>query len=303
MRYLSPTSVKLFIDDPELFYLRYVSNNRPPREPQTQPMAIGSAFDAFVKSYLFEKLFGKTDDRFERRAIFENQVEKHNWDWAWGNAGDLFNKYKEAGCLGDLMVELSQAVAAPRFEITVQSEVEGVPLLGKPDVFFINKMGARVIYDWKVNGYCGMALKSPMPGFVKLRDPEKGKETVHRDCHLMLFKGVMINIASWLTGPWADQLSIYSWLLGEEPGSEEIVYGIDQICGGPRIRFATHRLRIQPEYQFNLLTLVKHVWECVQENWIFQDLSVDESRERGKLLESEMEFDGLDREEEWNEVC
>ena len=301
MKYLSPTSIRLFSDDPELFYLRYIAKNRQPREPQTLPMSIGSAFDAFVKSYLYGVCVGKGDGQFELRTLFEEQVEECNWDWAWENGKSLFEEYKRVGCLGDLMIELKQAVGEPRFEVTVNSEVEGVPLLGKPDVFFINKTGTRVVYDWKVNGYCGKALKSPMPGYVKLRD--KGGVKAHKDCHLLLYKGVMINAATWLTGPWADQLTIYSWLLGEEVGSEGVVFGVDQICGGPRLRFATHRLRVQPEYQYRLLELVKHVWACVEENWIFRDLSQEDSVARGLLLEGEADFEGLDREDEMREIC
>jgi len=294
IKYLSPTSVNMFNDDPERFYRHYVM--REARMAQTQPMAVGSAFDAFVKCYLYERLFGKSDD-WETRSLFEKQVEKHNWDWAWTNGEIVFEAYKEAGCVTDLLRELSQAVGKPRFEFTVSGDVEGVPMLGKPDVFFINNQGARVIYDWKVNGYCGKALKTPYPGYVKLRD--RGVTKQHRDCHPHVFKGITINLAKYMDGSWADQLSIYSWLLGEPVGSEEIIYGIDQICGGPRLRFATHRLKIQPEYQYNLLALVKSVWAAIQDDHYFQDLTKEESQARCSMFSQEMEFEGLEREAAW----
>ncbi|KKK99128.1 hypothetical protein LCGC14_2635890, partial [marine sediment metagenome] len=82
--YLSPTSISLWQKDEELFYQRYLSENRLPREPQTQPMSIGSAFDAFCKSYLHEALFGKgADPCYSRGYLFEEQVQEHNRDWAW----------------------------------------------------------------------------------------------------------------------------------------------------------------------------------------------------------------------------
>ncbi len=300
MNYLSPTSIKLFTQDPELFYLRYLAEKKMKRDPQTQPMSIGSSFDAYAKSYLHEKLFGKgADPQFDLVTLFEAQVEEHNRDWAWENGKYVFDCYKKAGCVADLMVELNQAVGKPRFEITVQDEIAGVPLLGKPDVFFLNKLGARVIYDWKVNGYCAKSLKSPMAGYIKLR--EKGKATKsHRDCVLLLWRGVYINAATFMTSDWADQLSIYSWLMGEPVGSEEVVFGIDQICGPKdRLRFATHRLRITPDYQHNLLDLVKDTWEAIKQDWIFKDLEIEESKERCRLLEAEMEFEGLEREADW----
>ena len=144
IKYLSPTSVKMFNNDPEVFYRHYVM--RGARTPQTQPMAVGSAFDAFVKCHLYARLFGKSDE-WDTRTLFEQQVEEHNWAWAWENGQIVFDAYKEAGCVADLLRELGQAVGKPRFEFTVAGDVEGVPLLGKPDVFFINNQGARVIYD------------------------------------------------------------------------------------------------------------------------------------------------------------
>ncbi|GAF74341.1 unnamed protein product, partial [marine sediment metagenome] len=181
-KYLSPTSVSLWQQDTELFYSRYLADNKLPRDPQTQPMSIGSSFDAYAKSYLHEKLYGKNvDSRYNLRTLFEEQVSEHNRDWAWEHGKYVFDEYKRAGCFADLLLELGKAVAKPRFEFTISDEISNVPLLGKPDIFFINEEGARVVYDWKVNGYCSKSIKSPAKGYVKLRPGDK----IHRDCHLM----------------------------------------------------------------------------------------------------------------------
>ena len=295
-KYLSPTSVKTYVADNEDFYFRYLCDIKTPRDPQTQPMSIGSAFDAYVKSYLHTQLFGKgADPRYELKAIFEEQVEPHNRDWAWKHGELVFKAYKKAGCLADLMLELSKAVGTPRFEFTIQdkisSDIGDIPLLGKPDIFFINSEGARVVYDWKVNGYCSPRTKSPMKGYVKLRTCLDGTfyPSMHKNCVLENFKGVLINKAMFLEDGdkvWADQLSIYSWLLGEEIGSEEIIFGIDQICGpADRLRFASHRLRISPEYQYNLFALVKQIWKIIDSGWIFRNMSREQSDARCELLE------------------
>lgn len=297
--YLSPTSVKLFYDDIEEFYVRYLSDNRRARDPQTQPMAIGSAFDAFVKSYLHEKIFGKgADDKYEKRTLFEAQVEKHNWDWAWTNGERVFNEYNRIGCLADMLLELGTAIGPPRFEFDVRGEIEGVPLLGKPDIFFINKEGARVIYDWKVNGYCAKSLKSPMPGYLKLR--EVGKPTKqHKDCLVIRKFGIDVNISMFLEQGdqgWASQLTVYGWLLGEPVGSEQLITGIDQICGpSNRLRFATHRLRVSPDYQFMLLENITNAWDVILSGHIFRDMSEEDSLERCRVLDqsSESEHDWL----------
>jgi len=251
--YLSPTSISLFYEDAEEFYRRYLSENKSIRPPQTQPMSIGSAFDAYVKSYLYNNLFGNDGNgRFDLRTIFEEQVEEHNRDWAWEHGKLVFDQYKAAGCLADLMLELNQAVGKPRFEFSIQDTVEtdigGIPLLGKPDVFFINSEGARVVYDWKVNGYCANRITSPMKGYVKLRtkrSDDKYNYKQHPRCVATTFKGIMINAAMFLeegNRGWADQLTVYSWLLGEPIGSEQVIYAIDQIVGpANQLPFASHR--------------------------------------------------------------
>ncbi len=290
--YLSPTSVKLYAEDTEEFYFRYLSDTRIPRFPQTQPMAAGSAFDAYVKSYLHNSLFGKGHDvRYELGTIFQEQVEEHNRDWAWEHGRLIFEEYKKSNCLADLMLELSHAVGKPRFEFTVKDDINGIPLLGKPDVFFINNFGARVVYDWKVNGYCSPRTKSPMKGFVKLRTKLQSEyyPSVHKNCQLKLVNGILINTAMCLEDGdkgWADQLAIYSWLLGEEIGSEEILFGIDQVCGpADKMRFATHRLRISPEYQFNLFELIKQIWNVIDSGWIFRNMTEEQSKARCELLD------------------
>lgn len=298
--YLSPTSISLWQKDEELFYQRYLSEHKLPREPQTQPMSIGSAFDAFCKSYLHENLFGKgADARYSKEAIFEEQVQEHNRDWAWENGEYVFGEYKRAGCLADLMLELATSVNAPRFEFTIKDTVTTsigeIPLLGKPDIFFINDKGARVILDWKVNGYCAKSLKSPMKGYVKLR--EYGKEPkMHKDCCPMVVNGVLINVAMNLEDgdkSWADQLAIYSWLLGEPFGSTSMITGIDQICGPKdRLRFANHRLRIGADYQFELLALIQQLWEIINSKHIFRMMLPEESVARCELLDQVNYSDG-----------
>jgi len=71
--YLSPSALGVFEKDREQYYLKYLADNRPPRMPQTEPMAVGSAFDAFVKSYLHHSLFGNhgKDNQYELNTIFE----------------------------------------------------------------------------------------------------------------------------------------------------------------------------------------------------------------------------------------
>jgi len=196
------------------------------------------------------------------------------------------------------MLELERAVGPPSFEFTINDTIDGVPLLGKPDMFFISKEGFRVIYDWKCNGHYNMKnevsdrLKSPSKGYLKLREAGKTEKT-HKLCTPVDHGGIVINAELYLEEVdkgWADQLAVYSWLLGENVGSENWVAGIDQLCGGPRLRFATHRCRVSSLWQEQFFQCAKDLWDTIQSGWIFRDLSESESKGLCQLLD-ETEYD------------
>lgn len=300
-KYLSPSSFKLYESDLVEFYLKYLADNRPPRMAQTRPMSVGSAFDAYVKSYLYYCLFGSYG-AYEKDALFEAQVEPQNRDWAREAGQYVFDSYKNCGALGDLMLELSSSVGKPRFEFEIQGTVENrvgsVPLLGKPDVFFISDTGARVILDWKVNGYCSNSAVSPMPGYVMVRDawqpgqrkPSRNNRMPHKDCFPTRWRGMMINPAARLedlNSDWAVQLSVYAWLLGEEVGSTDLVIGVDQICGcgDGYLKVASHRLRAGANFQYGLLDRLTSAWAVIQSGHIFRELSRQDSDAKCEALE------------------
>jgi len=304
VEYLSPTSIAKFEESVDDFYLWYLVEKRPPKVPQTQPMSVGSAFDAFVKSYLHQNLFGKgKDPRFDLIALFEAQVEQRNRDFAYGAGKHCFEVYQKCGALSDLMIHLSSAVGEPRFELEVRGVIngyregvtmtrEGVVLLGKPDVFFINAHGAHVVIDWKVSGYCSDYGASPLPGYVSIRNDPKQNDQ-HRDACPMMMNGIMVNIATYLEyyrSDWATQLAIYGWLCGEEIGHEFIV-GIDQLaCRHGSIRVAQHRTRVSAAYQWKVFARAQQIWEIVHSNHIFRDLSPEDSKARCELLDKQAEI-------------
>lgn len=299
-KYLSPSSFKLFESNLDEFYTKYLAENRPPRGGQTKPMSVGSAFDAYAKSYIHFCLFGNygLNDQYAKDTIFEQQVEAHNRDWARAAGQHTFDCYKNCGALADLMLELQKSVGKPRFEFeiqgTVESRIGNVQLLGRPDIFFMNKEGARVILDWKVNGYCSNSTISPMPGYVMCRDawqPGARKSSPndrmpHKNCFPTRFKGLMINTQEYLenlNSEWGAQLAVYGWLLGEEVGSQDLIHGIDQICGmgtggdKPFLKVASHRLRVGANFQHELLDRLTVAWETIQSGHIFKHLSHEES--------------------------
>jgi len=301
-RYLSPTSLMKWENDQEEFYMQYLAEERPPRFPQTQPMAVGSAFDAYVKSYFHEVLFGKGNDpRFSFDTIFEDQVEEQNRDWALGAGKHAFNSYQCSGAMADLLLQLQEAQGEPRFEFSVESEIRGVPLLGKPDVYFTHKSGVPIILDFKVNGYCGNYNTSPKPGFLKCRDGwvdsphSKTHNESHKKCQPMRHMGILINSGAFLEdvyGDWALQLATYAWLCGAEVGSDFIT-AIDQLAcqpdkeDRPKIRVAEHRCTISKAYQLMSVARYSELWEIINSNHIFRSLSFAESASRCQTLDNQ----------------
>ena len=286
-QYMSPTSLRVFESAPEEYYLNYLADARPPRMAQTQPMSVGSAFDAYVKSYLHENLFGVVEPEYELKTIFESQVEPQNRTWAWEAGANCFKQYKEMGALANLMLELSFALHDPRFEFTVESNVshstrkDDVPILGKPDIYFFTEAG-HVILDWKVNGYCSKA--SPKQGYVRILPSGK----MHKSCQPQRMGGIDVNIACYLEAidrGWADQLTSYGWVLGEDVGNK-IIIGIDQLaCDSSKIRVASHRGRVSADYQIQLFQRYADAWAVINSNHFFREMSFEESAERCAVLD------------------
>jgi hypothetical protein len=310
-KYLSPSAIGLFFKNRDEYYLKYISPYKPKRLQQTQPMSIGSAFDAYVKAYLAEAV-GLNDPRLGFEELFEVQVESHNRDWAREHGKHVFEQYKFSGSLANLLLELKDSPIEPVFEGKLHKDVnlkegmiEGIPLLGYPDVYYQTSEGGHVIRDWKVNGYCGKSPTSPKKGYLLCRDgwcpQESGVKrsrnhgTQHKDAWPMKYRGMMINANHPLEDvdkTWADQLTIYAWLLGEPIGGDFIV-GIEQLCGTGNggnktklvpIRIAAHSCKVSKPWQLGLVERIDTVWEAVQTGKIFSiDSELNDAEEIARL--------------------
>jgi hypothetical protein len=291
LKYFSPSSYSLYLENQELFYQKYIVGNAD-REPQMPVMACGSALDAYAKAYLYKELKCGDDPQYELRTIFEAQVEEHLRDNAWKIGAHLFDCYRNSGALADLLIELGGSMTTPRFEFSISgkvgNEVGMVPLSGKPDIFYVNKEGAHVLHDWKVNGY--MSKASPAPGYIRCRP---GMNT-HKLCMPVRRAGIMINGSMRLEQvkeDWARQLAIYGWLLGEEVGFE-FISSIDQFaCNSQKgpivdVRVAAHRNVIGSEFQKKLLSDLQTAWEIVNSDHFFRNMSKEDSAMRCEALKA-----------------
>lgn len=334
---LSYSAFAMFQKDPDEYFRKYLAEYRAPRLPQENYMSVGSAFDAYVKAELHAAIFGPgADPAYEFEALFVEQVEEHNRDWARGVGLHVLESYKQSGSYDELLALLLQSTEPPRFETTVEGLVDGVPFMGKPDLRFMVKLRdtlVRIILDWKVKGYCSKYGASPSQGYMLCRDgfdaiklgigktkacPEgkqsKSHGTEHDKYLAYDHHGLTINAGYMETCSldYADQVSLYGWMLGETPGDENTVVWIDEIVAKfmgegkqPLLRVANHRARVGKEHQLSLLAKVRRCWDAIESGHVFLDLSRADSDARCEALEMEsigLQSDGSAEEDWFNEV-
>lgn len=297
--YLSPTSLALFNKSREQYYIRYLCDQRFPREAQTEPMAVGSAFDALVKCHLYKELVGKKDPRFDEITMFEAQVEPARRQVAWRDGQTCMDFYKSCGALAELLDEMKGCLGDPRFEIEVRGDLtykgRTVPFLGKPDLFFMNPAGGHIILDFKVNGFYSKWPQSPHKGYIRLF-PGLFQ---HQDCVQCDHYGMKVNklySLNMMNVEWAAQLSIYAWLCGVDVGAD-FVAGIDQFACNtkksialytPEIRVAQHRTLIDKDFQQELFGKAADAWEIITSDHIFRDMTYADSKLRCDMLDQQV---------------
>jgi len=285
LTYLSPSALETWLKDPNEYYIRYLAEAHPERPPQSEPMSVGAAFDAYIKSKLYYHINGKYDD-FSFEKLFEKQVEPQNRDFAREAGLVCLNAYEQSGILSSLLLIMADTLSEPKFETEVQGLISGeagsVPLLGKPDMSFTRKYEVdkivRIVLDWKVNGYCGTRNISPKKGYIMCLDgwdhskakPSRSHSSMHKDCMPIGFGGVPINGACPFednTPDWANQLSTYGWLTGVKVGEPFISIVHQLACDGrvapPLVRIADHRGKISYDYQVELFKKYVKCWSIV----------------------------------------
>lgn len=299
--YLSPSSLTLWENSREDFYLKYLSDSSPDEEPQNLAMAIGSSFDAHVKAFLHEGLFGKgADPAFALDAIFEAQVQPQHREVVREAGSRLLEIYRSSGAVSALMVLLGKTVGKPRFEMDVRGTLHsgrdpailgGIPFRVKPDLFFVTERARSVIFDWKVTGWTSKGGASPLPGYVQIRGAG-GVDGCHKLAALCQEGGILIDEARNLEKAdrvWARQLAIGAWMCGEEVGSDFLAIVHQLVCRPTGVRIAEHNTTISQEFQQKTMELARSCWETLQSGHIFQDVSREESDARCALLDGRRE--------------
>ena len=316
--YISPSALQLWQSNPEAYVTKYLCEHRPPPTKQTEPMAVGSAFDAYAKAEIHRRLFGpnhRDSQQFEFATIFDEQVEEQNRDFAIDAGQRCFAAYETSGAFRVLMQTLEAASEEPKMEFTalgsvnehggIYAPVKGglsdnpVVMLGKPDLTFTTKAGLYVIFDWKVNGYCSKSGVSPAAGYVRLRNGwQDSPSTPHTRKHLQAHPSACVMPHMDLTinavpnlerskKDWARQLACYGWITGV-PVGEEMILAIDQLaCKPDGISIAEHRCPVTKEFQVETYEQFQSCWDVVTSDHLFRDMSLEDSQARCTILEGQ----------------
>lgn len=298
LKAISPTALHTFENDSNAFVLNYVLKAKRPK--QLKVMSIGSAFDSRCKAYLTAELCqGNEQELF--RQLFEDSVEPHNRDWAMRESEQLFEWYKQTGALANLVIELTGFQVTPQFEFSVNRTLiekavndttMAIPLTGKPDCYFTNNEGAKVILDWKVNGYCSKA--SPLAGYIRCRDLTGFNKGMYKGSIAIRYKGIDLNCSTPLKMEWNTQLIIYSWLLGSgivsfEPN--DWILGIEQLACNlkapnpkNKLRVASFRIGRETKAAKEVWMRLARMWEAIQHGHYFIKLTQEESDHRTETI-------------------
>ena len=234
--YASHSQMELYFKDPRAYYLKYMMSGERIRIPQTQAMAVGSAFDAYIKNYLYKEIMGTLLDP----DLFVKQVESQNRDFARKAGMDVFSQYIATGMAADLLAEMSRSPIEPVFEGRVERVIEGIPIVGYPDLTYQNTDGIPVIRDWKVNGYLSSA--SPVKGYCLLRPSASytGRMSQRGRASDLEVTGGIVYSGGGVPDKWHNQVCLYGWLLGVPVGALMLL-GIEQIVCSPKgMRFARY---------------------------------------------------------------
>lgn len=258
--YLSPTSINQYLDDIEEFFLRYIV--RVPRSPQTQPMAIGSAFDACIKAFLVTHYSEDGYDKERHGTLYQEflqqEVEEQHREWAYTQGIIIYNMYKSVGALDNLLNDVEPGSLETLDKLLRVVTINGldVPLLGKPDLLWISKAhGCKIVDDWKCNGACSPHNKSPHPGYVDIFP----SRNIHKDC--LLVNGV--NVLD-MHQDYSLQLTVYKILTGAEiVGINQLVFGKAPVGTIGDLRVALHRHRVSPEREKQVLDAAHQVWSNI----------------------------------------
>jgi hypothetical protein len=269
---LSVSSLSMFEKQPYTFYLTRMDENPIPKEPQGLAAGMGSAFDAFIKVFLTEKIESLDLKEINKRILsgvynedekvrlekvnpnlisFEAGVEEQNRALVMNSALVLADKYlKSSFGQGTEWVDLEKHI-----HFMLQPRVDlAIPLFMRLDAVVNLKDYKNIPLDWKVKGFGSLTGASPTPGYCS-GFKENGELLPP---HALWEKDISMDA---IDITWASQLCTYGWGLGHPLGSP-FKGIIDCLVYRPTgWRFFRYEGWLTEEFQRSLILRFSNCWE------------------------------------------
>lgn len=249
VKHLSPSSLQEMERCNMSFYLKRMMGLAWPESTQSSAAGCGSAFDAFVKAEIAERLGLQDDPKNQLSNLLKSSVEEQNAHVIpLGQA--LFMEYKRTKMLDRLMDEGLCGIEMSERKVLKVGDTE-IPVLGKPDAVLAD--GTMV--DWKVQGSMSKSGASPTPGYCFGR---RGFDYLgeHKRCGESLDQ---------LKPEWALQLAIYSWLYSGVEPFRDLPVAIENVTvRGTKYTFTSIRTHITAGFQEQLWHRLNYAWGKAQ---------------------------------------
>lgn len=197
--YISPSTYNVLRSCEMATYYIKMSGKQIEKEPQTEQMALGSAFDSHIKAEIAQRLGLKNNLKDLLKSVDPHMTHMIKF------AKAIADTYIYYGALDKLLEVGIKTVESKSYKVMKNSkgEVDFV-LFGYPDAELSNLRP----HDWKVGGWGSKTNRSPKPGYIDYIVPDakdfmkftsKGKHKSY---------GIPFEA---INEDWAVQLLMYGW--------------------------------------------------------------------------------------------
>jgi len=248
IKYLSPSSLATFYSSPDRYYAEKILGE--PRMPQTEAMAVGSAFDCFIKCHIAER---EGFSGWNLDKMLDTSIDTGLLDRSIGRGKRALLAYLDSRAWYTIKDKLADCIMEKGYNKTVG----GVPLYGYPDLVYYDN-GRPVVLDWKVNGYMST------------------RKTYAKTTHMGHGKTCVVDRDGWLYNKipaarlyWGDQLMTYGWFLcgyGKEVGLQ-----VHQLVCNDTIIVANHKVISDLTSQSDLLLRYQNAWKILHSDALMEE--------------------------------
>lgn len=258
LQYISPSTFNMLRQCELAAYYHKMAPEELPRQPQTEQMAMGSAFDSHVKAAIIHHYGWKE----QSLALLLNSVDPtmlHMIEYSKA----VFDMYAASGALADLFkIGIRTVESESKREMRNENGDLDFVLFGYPDAE-LNPPNSEYAYgvpsDWKVGGWQAAKPRSPKPGYFSylIQDKENPSKFYekgpHKDCGMPMED---------IDGDWGIQLLMYSWFQSGYVKGLNPWVRLEQVLINPdwTVNVARYQTTISAAFSDEIYNKCKEIW-------------------------------------------